>query len=295
MLAIKSLTDKLPVYRQSAMLMGTRFEISVVGESPVWAQQRIDVAIREINRVEKLLSAFGEGSSVNQINRNAGVEPVKVSGELFRLIERSVQISQLTYGSFDITYTAADKKAVSYKDIVLDEQKLTVFLQQDGMRISFAALSKGYAADRAKYMLQMEEVSSGVINAGGDLLAWGLQSDNQPWTVATADPEQENQQYANLNISNMAFATSVNTGHYIANGKKTPGAINTANGFEVSAIHTASVLSPTAEMANAMAAPIINIGVNNALYLINRLNQIGCVIIDDNGRSFTSKGIYLAS
>ncbi|RYY35314.1 MAG: FAD:protein FMN transferase [Sphingobacteriaceae bacterium] len=295
MLAIKSLTDKLPVYRQSAMLMGTRFEISVIGENPVWAQQRIDVAIREINRVEKLLSAFGEGSSVNQINRNAGVEPVKVSGELFRLIERSVQISQLTYGSFDITYAAADKKAVSYKDIVLDAQKQTVFLQQDGMRISFAGLSKGYAADRAKYMLQMEEVSSGVINAGGDLLAWGLQTDNQPWTVATADPEQENQQYANLNISNMAFATSVNTGHYIANGKKTPGAINTANGFEVSAIHTSSILSPTAEMANAMAAPVINIGVNNALYLINRLNQIGCVIIDDNGRSFTSKGINLAS
>ena len=59
------------------------------------------------------------------------------------------------------------------------------------MRIGFGAISKGYAADRAKYILQMMGVSSGVINAGGDLLTWGLQPDNEPWTIASADPERE--------------------------------------------------------------------------------------------------------
>lgn len=289
MLAIKTITEKSPVYRHSAMLMGARFEISVVGENPVWAQQRIDNAIKEINRVEKLLSAFGDDSSINQINRNAGVEPVKVSGELFRLVERAVELSALTYGAFDISYTA-NNKAVSYKDIVLDANKLTVYLQKEGMRISFASHSKGYAADRAKYILQMDGVSSGVINAGGDLLAWGLQPDEHPWTVAAADPEQENMPYAGLNISNMALATSINTNACIDENKLS-GAIDSARGFEVSAVHSASVLSPTAELADALTAPILSLGVNNALYLINRLNQIGCVIIDDKGRSFSSKDI----
>jgi thiamine biosynthesis lipoprotein len=73
---------------------------------------------------------------------------------------------------------------------VLDFAAQTVFLKNKGMRIGFGAISRGYAADRAKYILQMEGVSSGVINAGGDLLTWGLQPDNTPWTIATADPHR---------------------------------------------------------------------------------------------------------
>ncbi|RYZ95228.1 MAG: FAD:protein FMN transferase [Sphingobacteriaceae bacterium] len=294
MLAIKTLVSNLSVYRHSAMLMGDRFEISVVGDNPGWAQERINDAIKEINRVDKLLSTFGEDSTINQVNRNAGIKPVKVNPELYRLIDRSLQISELTYGVFDISYTTGDKVSakINYNHIVLDPAAQTVFLTKAGMRISFAANAKGYAADRAKYVLQMQDVSSGVINAGGDLLAWGLQPDNEEWTVGAADIEQENQPYAGLNISNMAFATSVNNNHY-KTANKFPGAINPANGFEVSAIQSVSILSPTAELADAMATPVIKMGVNAGIYLINQLNQMACVIIDDNKRMYTSKHIAI--
>jgi thiamine biosynthesis lipoprotein len=182
----------------------------------IWAHTRIDSAIAEINRVEKLLSTFTEDSSINAINRNAGVQPVRVDAETFRIIDRALQISSLTYGTFDITYNAAGneaedngpvvtatvkklKKKVSltnYTNVTLDYTAQTVFLKNKGMRIGFGAISRGYAADRAKYILQMEGISSGVINAGGDLLTWGLQPDNTPWTIATADPSQANQPYA---------------------------------------------------------------------------------------------------
>jgi thiamine biosynthesis lipoprotein len=307
MLALKKvLTNNSTIYRREVRLMGNKFEISVVGTDPVWAGERINSAITEINRVEKLLSTFSEDSEVNAINRNAGVKPVKVSAEIYKLIDRSIQISELTYGAFDITYYSADKAEdntdtlvaigtkVSYKDVVLDPIATTVFLKEQGMRVGFGANSKGYAADRAKYVLQLEGVSHGVINAGGDLLTWGFTPDMEPWTVAVADPRQKSQPFADLDISNMAVATSVNTEKYATITDKKSSTGKAKNGFAISGIKSVSILSPTAEFADAMATPVITIGVNAGIYLINQLNQIGCVIIDDHNRVYPSKGISIA-
>src|ERR1700749_4079509 len=106
MLAVKTYNNDLNIFRRTLRLMGNRFEISVVGNDVVWADNCIDSAAAEVNRVEKLLSAFSDDSQINEINRNAGVKPVKVGAEVFRLIERSLNISELTRGTFDITYNA---------------------------------------------------------------------------------------------------------------------------------------------------------------------------------------------
>jgi thiamine biosynthesis lipoprotein len=313
MLAIKTISHNSIIFRRSVRLMGDQFEISVVGNNPSWAEDCFDDAVAEINRVEKLLSAFGEDSCINEINRNAGVKPVKANAEIFKLIDRSLQISALTHGAFDITYYAADKdnskldtiqnsntsiksavSNVNYTSVELNANEQTVFLKETGMRIGFASNSKGYAADRAKYILQLQGVSSGVINAGGDLLTWGTQPDNEPWTIAIADPSQEKQPFANVAISNMAVATSVNAEKYATIvDKKLLGSFSPKKGFPVSKIKSVSIISTTAELADAMATPVLVIGVNAGLYLINQLNQIAAVIIDDHNRIYTSKSINI--
>jgi thiamine biosynthesis lipoprotein len=310
MLAVKNLTGTSTIFNREVRLMGNRFEISLVATDHIWALARIDSAIAEINRVEKLLSTFTEDSSINAINRNAGIQPVRVDAETFRIIDRALQISSLTDGAFDITYNAINnevddnspiatikklKKKISltnYTNVMLDYTAQTVFLKNKGMRIGFGAISRGYAADRAKYTLQMEGVSNGVINAGGDLLTWGLQPDNTPWTIATADPSQANQPYAAVNISNMAVATSYNTEKYSSiHNIKTNVDIDLENGFPVSKIESVSIITPGAEFADAMASPLIAMGLNAGLYLINKLNQIACIIVDDHARVYTSKNI----
>lgn len=272
-------------------LMGNRFEISIVGNDDVWALKCIDVAAAEINRIEKLLSTLTDDSQVTEINRHAGQKPVKVNPEIFRLVERALAISGLTDGAFDITYNAEnDAKAANYRQVALDAGKTTVYLREKGMRIGFSAISRGYAADRAKYALQLLGVSSGVINAGGDLLTWGFQPDNRPWTIASADPQQEKQPYADIRISNMAVATS---GNFDKNGAINDrlANIDTKKGFPVSMLKRVSVVSPTAELSDAMATPVMTMGVNAGLYLINKLQQLACVIIDDHDRVYTSKEI----
>ncbi|HEY4327065.1 MAG TPA: FAD:protein FMN transferase [Mucilaginibacter sp.] len=315
MLAIKTLPHKSVIFRRSARLMGDQFEISIVGNDPNWADERIDDAIAEINRVEKLLSTFSDDSTINEINRNAGIKPVKTATEIFRLIDRSLKIAELTHGAFDITYYAAEKEAgthsdgysnvtetktalslINYLNVILDQKAQTVFLKEKGMRISFGANIKGYAADRAKYILQMAGVSSGVINSGGDLLTWGMQPDNEPWTIASADPGQQALPFSNIDISNMAIATSIDVQKDMAILNKTYlNNINPKKGFPVSGIKSVSIISTSAELADAMATPVMSIGINAGLYLINQLNQIACVIIDDHDRVYTSKDVNITN
>jgi len=309
-------SNKLSVHKRILKLMGNRFEISVVEEDNFLAEKHIDAAINEISRIEKLLTTFNEDSQTNEINRNAGLKPEKVDKEVFDLIARSLIISSLTQGSFDITYGSIDKslwnfdvnmkklpdaetagksvRLINYKNIILNERKTTVFLKEKGMRIGFGGIGKGYAADMAKNILLKCGVKSGIVNAAGDLVTWGTQPNGKPWTIGIADPNQSLSPVSTLNLSNMAIATSGNYEKYaIINGKKYSHTIDPKTGLPVFGIKSVSIICPSAELADAMATPVMVMGVKVGLNLINQLPKIACVIIDDNNNIYCSKNINL--
>ena len=297
-------------------LMGNRFEFSVVTEDKHWAEERIDAAVIEIKRIEQLLTTFSDSSQTNEINRFAGIRPVQVDREVFDLISRSLKISTLTQGAFDITYGSIDKtlwnfdlnmttlpspeiasqsvRLINYRNVLLDQDNCTVFLREKGMRIGFGGIGKGYAADKAKFLMQSQGVKSGIVNAAGDLVTWGTQPEGKPWTIAIADPDQKTVPFSTLDISNMAIATSGNYEKYIViNGKKYSHTIDPVNGLPVSGIKSVSIVCPSAELADAMATPVMVMGVKVGLDLINQLKQMACVIIDDNNRIYFSQNINI--
>ncbi len=304
------------VHRRILKLMGNRFEISVVADDKEWAEEKIDQAIIEIKRIEKLLTTFSDVSQTNEINRNAGIQPVKVDEEVFNLIGRALNISALTQGAFDITYGSIDKslwnfdvnmkqlpdrktaqesvRLINYRNVELDFSAQTVFLKEAGMRIGFGGIGKGYAAGCAKTLLKEQGVASGIVNAAGDLITWGTQPEGKPWTIAIADPDQKVWPFSTLNISNVAIATSGNYEKYaLINGKKYSHTIDPKTGLPVSGIKSVSIICPSAELADAMATPVMVMGVKVGLDLINQLQQIACVIIDDQNQVYTSKNINI--
>lgn len=304
------------VHRRILKLMGNRFEISVVADDKEWAEEKIDQAIIEIKRIEKLLTTFSDDSQTNEINRNAGIQPVKVDEEVFNLIGRTLNISALTQGAFDITYGSIDKslwnfdvnmkqlpdrktaqesvRLINYRNVELDSSAQTVFLKEAGMRIGFGGIGKGYAAGCAKTLLKEQGVASGIVNAAGDLITWGTQPEGKPWTIAIADPDQKVWPFSTLNISNVAIATSGNYEKYaLINGKKYSHTIDPKTGLPVSGIKSVSIICPSAELADAMATPVMVMGVKVGLDLINQLQQIACVIIDDQNQVYTSKNINI--
>lgn len=297
--------------------MGNLFEISVVSEDQEWAQARIDDAVAEIQRIEALFTTFKDESHTNQINVHAGICPVKVAREVFKLIQRSLRISELTQGAFDITYGSVDKslwnfdthmtalpdrqtarrmvRLINYRNVILDESECSVFLKEKGMRIGFGGIGKGYAAEMAKRLLVQKGVTSGIVNASGDLTTWGNQPNGQPWTIGIADPNAKNQAFSYLNISNVAVATSGNYEKFaLINGKKYSHTIDPKTGLPVSGIKSVTIICPNAEIADALTTPVTVMGVRIGLDLINQMQGVACIIIDDYDRVFTSKNIQIS-
>ncbi|GAA4737086.1 FAD:protein FMN transferase [Flavisolibacter ginsenosidimutans] len=312
----ETLSPSLAVHKKVLRLMGNRFEISVVWPDEAEAMQHIDAAIEEIRRIEALLTTYNEESQTALINRHAGIKPVQVDREVFDLIQRSKRISHITQGAFDISYGSIDKslwnfdrhmtalpdaetakrmvRLINYRNVVLDENDCTVFLKEEGMRIGFGGIGKGYAAERAKMILKQRGVQSGIVNAAGDLTVWGHQPNGERWTIGIANPNEITQAFSSLELSEGAVATSGNYEKFVLiDGKKYSHTIDPKTGLPVRGIKSVTVISPNAEIADAMATPVMIMGMEVGLDLINQINGLACIIIDDNDGLYTSKNINL--
>lgn len=310
------LKSKGQIHQKFLRLMGNSFALTVVEENAEIAEEHIDAAIDEIKRIEALLTTFSENSQTNLVNQQAGISPVRVDKEVFQLVQRSIRISELTQGSFDISYGSIDKslwnfdlsmkalpdkatakasvRLINYKNILLDETDSSIFLKEKGMRIGFGGIGKGYAAEMAKSLLIKRGVKAGVVNAAGDLTTWGKQPDGKEWTVGIADPTIRDRSFSSICISNMAIATSGNYEKYVViDGKKYSHTIDPRTGFPVTGIKSATIICPNAELADAMATPIMVMGVAVGLDLVNQLPNMACIIVDDANRVHTTRNIRI--
>jgi FAD:protein FMN transferase len=296
--------------------MGNQFEFSVVADNEQWANACIGHAIAEVQRIEQLLTTYRDSSQTNQINSMAGIEPVPVDCEVFDLIERAQRISELTQGAFDITYGSIDKRLwnfdttltalpdaetakasvrlIDYRNVLLDREKQTIFLKHNGMRIGFGGIGKGYAADCAKKVMQADGVENGIVNAAGDLTVWGNQPNGNPWTIGIADPDSKHLPFGSIMLTDTSVATSGNYEKYVMiGGKKYSHTIDPKTGLPVTGIKSVTIIAQVAELADAMATPVMVMGIKAGLHLINQLPGIACIIIDDTDTIYTSKNINL--
>ena len=298
--------------------MGNNFTITVVASSETEGKEYISSAVNEIKRIESLLTTYNNSSQTSLINQYAGIRPVEVNKEVYDLIERSIIISKITQGAFDITYGGIDKSLwnfdrtmlsipskeealksvhlINYQNIILNPDDCTVFLKEKGMRIGFGGIGKGYGAEMAKRLLLKQNVSSGIINASGDLTAWGLQPSGNPWRIGISDPNKPENVFSYINISGKAVATSGNYEKFvILGGKKYSHTIDPKTGLPITGIKSVTVISDNAEFADAMATPIAVMGIKAGLHLVNQIPGLHCIIIDEGNKLYTSKEINIKS
>ena len=185
-------------------------------------------------------------------------------------------------------------RLINYNNVICNKEESTVMLKEKGMRIGFGGIGKGYAAEMAKALLRREGVQSGIVNASGDLTAWGYQTNNKPWTIGIANPNNAHLPFSYMNITDMAVATSGNYEKFVTvNGKKYSHTINPKTGLPVTGIKSVTIISPNAEIADAMATPVTIMGIKAGINLIDQINYLGCIIIDDHNKIYTSKNINL--
>lgn len=303
-------------FKKQTHLMGNQFEFTLIEQNEVIRAELFEIAIEEISRIEALLTTFSEKSVTHRININAGIHPVEVNEEVFQLIKRSLFISKITQGAFDLSYGSIDKRfwnfdrnmtslpdaetakksvaLINYENIILDENNQTVFLKNKGMRIGFGGIGKGYAAEMAKKKLVENNVKDGIVNASGDLSAWGYQENGEPWTIGVADPNQKKTLFSTFKITNKAVATSGNYEKFVLiDNKRYSHTIDPKTGFPVSGIKSVTIIADNAEIADALATPVTVMGIDVGMDFINQLETIGCIIIDDHDKTYFSKNITI--
>ncbi len=302
-------------FHRTEKLMGCRFDLTVVADNASEGETYLNMASQEITRIERLISSWDESSQTSAINRNAGLEPVIVNQELFDFIARCIRLSELTSGAFDISYASMDRiwkydgtmtemptaesvkssvDKVGYQKILLNEKDHSVFLPIQGMQIGFGAVGKGYAADKAKELLLEQGVSSAIINASGDLNAWGKQADDSEWMVAITNPLNKAKAFAWLPVENSAVVTSGNYEKFVLiNDKKYSHIIDPRSGYPSEGISSVTIFAPKAELADALATSVFITGVEVGLDMINQLPGVECVIVDSDNSIHTSENLKL--
>ena len=307
--------QELKTQKKLLLLMGTRFELVAVSEDEKLANAAIEAGIKEIQRIEALISEWQPTSQTSAINRSAGGMPVPVDEELYELIRRSLRISELTGGAFDITWAAADKvwkfdgsmkampdsqavvnsiRHIGYQKIQLIPETHSVYLKEKGMKIGFGAIGKGYAANRARDVMQNMGIRSGVVNAAGDLITWGKQADGQPWFIGIADPADQDKVFSWLTADRTAVVTSGSYEKYAEiNGTRYSHIIDPRTGYPAAGLKSVTIICPDAELADALATATMVLGREEGLYLINQLKAVECLMVTDKDEIVASDNLDL--
>ncbi len=291
------------IFKKQTVLMGSVFEIVLVENDSARAQKHFQKTIDEIERIENLISEWRPHTQISKVNQNAGIKPVKVDREVFELTQRAIQYSTLTDGAFDISIAALDKvwvfdgsmdelpseeaikksiEKVGYQYILLNSVNSTIFLEKEGMKIGFGSIGKGYAVDKGRELLQALGVKGGIVNASGDLSAWGCQPNGKPWNVGVANPFKAHKILKVLKLKDGSVATSGSNEKFAEiHGKRYSHIINPKTGWPSSGLTSVTISGPMAEFANFLSTSVMVLGKKESRKLISEYPNYKAIIVSD--------------
>lgn len=189
-------------------LMGTYVVVDLPTEEDAYR------AYRFMKSIEEKISDFIPTSEVSKINRNAGIRAVEVSEPVLEVIKRSLEVSEKTYGYFDITVgslTINHKRKgliseaealdlINFRDLVIKGH--SVFLRKKNMAIDLGGIGKGFVVEKTYRWLGTKK---GFIGAAGDMKVWG-----QEKILAIRNPISGGSLVQMINSEDLCLSTSGN-------------------------------------------------------------------------------------
>lgn len=304
-------TNAQVLRKRTTMLMGSKFDISIVDKDARSADENIDKVVNEITRIENLISEWKPDSQISEVNKNAGIKPVKVDREVFDLTKKALEFSKMSNGAFDISIIAMDKiwkfdgtmtqkptedaikksiQNVGYQNIILDSINSTIFLKLPNMKIGFGATGKGYAADKGKELMLKNGIENGIVNASGDMTVWGNQPLDKPWKIGITNPFKPDKVLKIITLHNEAVVTSGSYEKFVLlDGQRYSHIINPTTGYPAQGLISVTIIGPNAEKANAFSTSIMVLGKDKGLDLIKKYPEYQYLLITDKGKIIKSK------
>jgi len=295
--------------RRTQFIMGTLVEITVSHADTNVVHLATTQAFDEMKRVEALMSTYLPDSEVSQINNAAGKEAVAVSPELLKVIEEGIRWGEKSDGLFDITIHPlvdlwdfdGEGKSVPNPEAIEDALGLVNFrdiritgnkalLTREGMAINLGGIAKGYAVDRAIDILR-GLVPNGIINAGGDLYAFGQREPGHPWVIGLQHPRKPQEVLASFALQNRGVATSGDYQRYfMQKGKRFHHILNPETGMPADGAVSVTVLANSVMEADALSTAVFVMGADRGLDWIESLDNAEAMVILEGGASRFSAG-----
>ena len=291
-------------------LMTTPVEFTIITDRESAAQSAITEAIEEIRRVERVMSEWRSDSMISKINKSAGIKEIKVSRELFMMLESSVEISEATDGKFDVTAGSVVKlwdfraqriptkdeinnvlPAVDYKNIVLNKRNSSVYIKDRRTKVGLGGIAKGYAVDRAVDVIKKRGFAEFSVNAGGDLFVVG-DHQGKPWKVGLQHPRDPGRIIALIPVTNAAVLTSGDYERYFEkDGVRYSHILDPGTGMPARLCQSVTVLAPRTYIGDAVATGVFILGPERGMSVIEKLPGFEAIFVDADGELHVSSGL----
>jgi thiamine biosynthesis lipoprotein len=293
----------------SRVVMGTFARIVAVAKSETKANRAIKAGFDELVRIDKMMSDYKADSELSKVNREAFGKAVKVSPELFEILQISEDYSRLSSGAFDITVgplvdlwhkagetnsmpdantIAAAKAKVGYEKLILDAKAMTIRFAVEGMRLDLGGIGKGYAVDKAVEAMKRRGAIGGMVDSGGNIRCFGKPAHKGNWLVGIQDPKEvksaeediDSQPMMVLKLVDCAVATSGDYRRFvIVGGKKVSHIIDTNTATGASKMASDTIIAPKAVDADALSTAVNVLGAEKGLDLVDSLLGVEAIIV----------------
>ena len=295
--------------------MGTRFKIIVYALDGSSGKAGVKAAFQRIADLDDIMSDYRPTSELMRLCQKAGGEPVRVSEDLFRVLERSQEVAKLSDGAFDVTVgpivrlwrkarrthelpdpkeLARARELVGYDKIRLDAKGRTVQLLKPDMRLDLGGIGKGYAADAALAVLKEHGINQALVAASGDIAVSGSPPGTDGWTIGIApleDPDAKPKRY--LILHDAAVSTSGDSEQYVEiNGQRYSHIVDPRTGIGLVGWMSVTVVAPHGLVADPMTKVVSVLGPERGLPIIDATEGAAALIIrktDKGIETFESK------
>ncbi len=305
--------DAATVTRTRSGLLGTVCTVTLFDGG---TEKDLDAVFRRLEEIDERMKVTGDESEVIRVNGAAGERPVKVSPDTFAVIKEGIEFSRMGNGAFDITVgplvklwgigtskarvptdaEIMDARALTgFRDVVLNEDALTVFLKRKGMGMDLGAIAKGYAADEVSRILLDGGVRRALINLGGNVLTLGTKPDGSLWRIGIQDPEKLRGEH--IGIVEVSGASVVTSGAYERyfeyGGTRYHHILDTGTGYPVrNGLLSVTIVSERSILADGYSTLIFALGLWRGREMIERTDgTVNAVFVTESRDVFVTPGI----
>ncbi len=307
----KTQNNAEPISRMD-FLIGTTCSVKIYDSKDA---SILDACFDRIKQIEKEVSVNEDGTEVDKINENAGIQKVPVSDDTYFLIKRAMYYAALSDGSFDVTVGPvtslwhigfddarvpskeeidAQLKYIGYKNVVLDDASKTVFLTEKNMKLDLGGIAKGFVADEVVKVLKSHGVKKAIVDLGGNIVVVGNNPNNSPWSIGVQDPFLErNEVVGILKATEKSLVTSGIYERYIEkDGVYYHHILSPFDGYPINnEIAGITIISDLSTDGDALSTTVFSKGLQGGIDFVNKLDGVEAVFITKDKKVHITKGL----